>query len=204
MSSPSVSPLHFSPGSVVVFEGLDKAGKSTQLDLLKMRTSTEDVLFAHMPSGLTEFSQELYSILENRPPSSSLSRQLSHLASHSDNMQQLVSATSKGTTLILDRWWWSTWAYGWSSGELRKAGLPEAVLLELIKTIWNPISASIVFLFASPHEDDANNISGVAQGYFDLAANHTGNAVVVPENNTQQTHNFIVATLMDAGIIHTE
>lgn len=54
----TATPIRLAPGSVVVFEGLDKAGKSTQLDLLKANTSAEGTLFTHMPSGLTPFTTQ--------------------------------------------------------------------------------------------------------------------------------------------------
>jgi len=107
--------LRLSPGKVVVFEGLDKAGKSTQLELLKARVEAGSASFAHMPSGYTAFSRSLYQVLEHEPPSSGLARQLAHLACHHENMRMLTD-TVRSRALVLDRWWWSTVAYGWYGG----------------------------------------------------------------------------------------
>ena len=189
------------PGSVVIFEGLDKAGKSTQLELLQSRLSSSHALFAHMPSGLTDFSRQMYSLLEESAPNSGLARQLAHLSCHSENIAQLVEATEMGRPIVLDRWWWSTMAYGWFSGEVPHTGLSEQSFRELINTIWAPITASIVFLFLAPRETDENNVDGVADGYRELAAQDASNVVEVPMLPPRQTHLFIVDKLSEALLI---
>lgn len=196
------TPNRLSPGSVVVFEGLDRAGKSTQLDLLRANTSVEGTLFTHMPSGLSPFTNKLYAILESEPPASGLSRQLAHLASHSENIAALRAAARSGA-VVLDRWWWSTMAYGWYGGDVADTGLSEAAFRELIDCIWAPVTASIVFLFLTPREDDPNNVDGVADGYRQLADRHGHGVVLVPDMTTADTHRFIVSALQDAGLILT-
>lgn len=198
---PTMSPSQVSlaPGSVIVFEGLDKAGKSTQLELLRARVSTNRTLFTHMPSGLTEFSRQLYSLLETNPPESGLARQLTHLASHGENISRILEAAAAGS-LVLDRWWWSTMAYGWYGGDIPATGLSESAFRELIECIWSPVTASIVFLFLTPREDDPNNVDGVANGYRDLAARHSGNVALVPALSRAETHEFIVEALIGAEL----
>lgn len=198
----TATPIRLAPGSVVVFEGLDKAGKSTQLDLLKANTSAEETLFTHMPSGLTPFTRNLYALLESQPPSSGLGRQLAHLASHSENIPAILAAVRTGA-LALDRWWWSTMAYGWYGGDIADTGLSEAAFRELIECIWAPVNASAVFLFLTPREDDPNNVDGVAEGYRQLAARHDNEVVLVPDMPAADTHQFIVSALRDADLIGT-
>ena len=194
------SSLYLSPGKVVVFEGLDKACKSTQLELLKVRIQHDDsVAFAHMPSGWGKFSRDLYEILERDKPSSDLGRQLTHLACHCENMAALVQ-TVESCALVLDRWWWSTVAYGWYGGDVEKAGISETVFRELIATIWKPIRASIVFLFLMPYEDDKNNVVGVAEGYRILAAQQPTTVITVPMMSSIATHEYIISELVRAGI----
>ena len=132
-----------------------------------------------MPSGLTTFTRELYHLLEGCPPSSSLGKQLAHHSSHSENMTALLTASQSGA-LVLDRWWWSTMAYGWYGGDVPASGLTKAAFLEFIDCVWKPLTASVVFLFLTPRERDPNNVDGVAEGYRELAADHTGSAVTVP------------------------
>jgi hypothetical protein len=81
--------------------------------------------------------------------------------------------------LVLDRWWWSTWAYGWSSGSVQRSGISESCFRELIETIWKPVVSSVVFLFLEPHDVDDNNVDGVEAGYRALAAAHPDVAVIV-------------------------
>jgi dTMP kinase len=195
--------LRLSPGNVVVFEGLDRAGKSTQLELLKAKVGTECASFAHMPSGYTAFSQGLYQVLEHEPPSSGLARQLAHLACHHENMPKLVRA-ARSHALVLDRWWWSTMAYGWYGGDIEKAGISEGAFRGLIERIWSPITASAVFLFLTPYEKDPNNIDGVALGYRRLAAEQAGIAVIVPAMPTNDTHDYIVTQLLRLGIAEAQ
>lgn len=193
------SSLYLSPGKVVVFEGLDKAGKSTQLELLKATVQDDSVSFAHMPSGWATFSRDLYQILERDKPSSDLARQLAHLACHSENMARLVR-TVESRALVLDRWWWSTMAYGWYGGSVEQTGISETVFRELITTIWEPVHASIVFLFLMPHEDDENNVAGVAEGYRILAAQQSAVVITVPMMTSSATHEYIISELVRAGI----
>lgn len=195
----SPSEIKLALGSVIVFEGLDKAGKSTQLELLRARVSADTTLFTHMPSGLTEFSRRLYSLLEANPPESGLARQLTHLASHSENISTLIEAAS-AHSLVLDRWWWSTMAYGWYSGDVPERRLSESAFRDLIDCIWAPVTASIVFLFLTPREADPNNVDGVADGYRTLAAHHTGNVAHVPSHSPEETHDFIVQALREADL----
>lgn len=195
----SPSQISLAPGSVIVFEGLDKAGKSTQLELLRARVSTDTTLFTHMPSGLAAFSRQLYALLETNPPESGLARQLTHLASHSENISKIIEAAGAGS-LVLDRWWWSTMSYGWYGGDIPQTGLSESAFRELIECIWAPVTASIVFLFLTPLEDDPNNVDGVANGYRDLAARHSGNVALVPALSPDETHEFIVQALRAADL----
>jgi thymidylate kinase len=105
--------MRMRPGSVVVFEGLDRTGKSTQLERLSgLSWKPPGPVFAHMPSGLTSLTSSIYTVTEHEDISSPLARQLLHLACHAENMHALVAGSSQGG-LVLDRWWWSTMAYGW-------------------------------------------------------------------------------------------
>ena len=143
----------FMPGSVVVFEGLDGAGKSTQLDLLSRRDwGGHPPAVAHMPSGLTGLTSSIYRVTEDEPIDSPLARQLLHLACHAENMPALVSAAAAGG-LVLDRWWWSTMVYGWyAHGEGLGVGLD--VFRALIDAVWSRVTADVVFLFETPFVQD--------------------------------------------------
>lgn len=173
--------LALAPGSVVVFEGLDKAGKSTQLDRMKQVIDPAHTTFAHMPSGFTEFTAAIYAVLEDgsTTPTDPLARQLTHLACHRESMHTLVEK-SRSEALVLDRWWWSTLAYGWYGRGDRDLGIDEHTFRDLIEAIWAPIQADAVFLFLHTYEADSNNVDGVALGYQTIADQSPSNIVRSP------------------------
>lgn len=190
-------------GAVIVFEGLDQTGKSTQLNRLRESLDTESTVFAHMPSGFTMFTERVYRALEGETaeekPKSGLAQQLAHLACHAESVPDLKRATEK-RSLILDRWWWSTLAYGWYGGSVKQSGLPESSFKELIDTIWSPITPSIVFVFLEPHHLDPNNAPGVQDGYRALLDEYAESTVVVPIANEEETHSFVTETLLNRGL----
>jgi thymidylate kinase len=123
-------------GAVVVFEGLDRAGKSTQLDRLSaLSWSHPRPTFAHMPSGLTSLTSRIYALTEGVPISSPLARQLLHLACHAENMAELVAGRDR-SGLVLDRWWWSTMAYGWHAHG-QALGIDASTFRRLIEAVWS-------------------------------------------------------------------
>lgn len=190
-------------GAVIVFEGLDQTGKSTQLNRLRGSVDAESTVFAHMPTGFTTFTERVYRALEgeapDEKPSSGLAQQLAHLACHAESVPDLKRA-AETRSLILDRWWWSTLAYGWYGGSVKQSGFPESSFKELIDTIWSPITPSIVFVFLEPHHLDTNNAPGVQDGYRTLLKEHAESAVVAPIANEEETHSFVTETLLDRGL----
>ncbi|GAA4369606.1 hypothetical protein GCM10023152_08070 [Agromyces bauzanensis] len=187
-----------------MLEGLDKAGKSTQIDRLRSQLPAADTTFAHMPSGFTRFSTDVYSMLEDpqRRPTSGLAQQLAHLACHAENMPALVDAVRSGS-LVLDRWWWSTLAYGWYSGALESTEFTQTQFESLVKAVWAPITASVVFVFRTPHEHDANNREGIAGGYTALLSQHPDLAVEIPNLSADATTEFILNELDVRGLTRT-
>jgi dTMP kinase len=186
--------LNLKAGSVVVFEGLDKAGKSTQLARMKQAIDADGATFAHMPSAFSDFTARLYRVLEDAPPTSPLARQLAHLACHSEAMPSLVNIIHTGA-LVLDRWWWSTLAYGWyGQGEIA-LGIDEVTFRTLIDGIWAPIRADVVFLFLHAYAADSNNVDGVADGYNKIADQSPVTVVRVPSMTEDEVHEFLVAEL---------
>ena len=162
----SETSLVIRPGAVVVFEGLDRTGKSTQLERLRAAVGNSSTVFAHMPSGFTPFTKSVYLALEgataDERPTSGLAQQLAHLACHAESIRELERAVEM-QSLILDRWWWSALAYGWYGGSVEQSGLSEGSFRELIKTIWAPIVPSVVFVFVEPHHVDGNNTDVTCQ-----------------------------------------
>lgn len=203
--SPRPTPAHaltLTPGVVVVFEGLDKAGKSTQRQLLESVVDPGSTTFAHMPSGFADFTHRLYRLLEAKPPARPLARQLAHLSCHSESIEDLLDSARRGA-LVLDRWWWSTLAYGWypNGGDL---GLSEATFRSLIDEVWGAVTADLVFLFLDAHLSDVNNADGVREGYAAIAASHPDYVVIVPPMSVSDTHDFILTQLRQRGLVEKD
>jgi thymidylate kinase len=202
--------MRLQSGSSIIFEGLDKTGKSTQIEMLRAALDPASTVFAHMPSGFVPFTKRVYAALEGHNgngvvdgaerPTSDLARQLAHLACHAESMSRLVAAV-KDRALVLDRWWWSTLAYGWFGGSVEQSGLREESFNDLIQTIWQPIKPSLVFVFLEPHQGDCNNNAGVEAGYRALLTKNTEVALQVPNSTADQVHDFIVGALDSRGVL---
>jgi dTMP kinase len=194
--------FRLAPGTIAVLEGLDRTGKSTQLERLKEKFAGDRVAFAHMPSGLTGFSRSVYEVLESSAvhPTSGLAKQLAHLACHAENMPTLVDALTDGS-LVLDRCWWSTVVYGWCAGSVPDSGMSEDTFRHIIATVWAPVTPTIVFLFLHPLQDDDNNDPAVTEGYRLLANEHPSLTVLVPSGSIQDTERFILAELRRRGLV---
>ncbi|MBT2234420.1 hypothetical protein [Nonomuraea sp. NEAU-A123] len=188
--------LRFRPSSLVVLEGLDRSGKSTQ----RQRLSTLDwavpaPLFTHMPSGLTRVTTSIYSLTEGIQIKSSLARQLLHLACHAENIAAIAEARHE-QGVVLDRWWWSTVAYGWYGCDLASLGVDESAFFGMINAIWASQPADLVFLFTSPFERDELNRDQVRRGYETLARQHASMTLEVPPADEATTTAFLVEQLL--------
>jgi dTMP kinase len=191
--------LSFRPGSLVVFEGLDRSGKSTQLKRLSMLDwETPGPLFTHMPSGMTALTRSVYALTEHERITSPLARQLLHLACHAENIESIADGRIQHG-LFLDRWWWSTVAYGWYAGHLAESGLSETTFFGLIESIWSSQPTDVLFLFMTPFEKDELNRDEVRSGYMALAEEHAPTTVVVPPGDAEIT--FLLATLRNRGLL---
>jgi dTMP kinase len=187
--------LHLTTGSLVVFEGLDRSGKSTQIKRLSALDWVAPApRFIHMPSGMTDLTKNIYSLTENSKISSPLARQLLHIACHAENIEPIADARVRHG-LFLDRWWWSTVAYGWYGAGLAGARLNEPAFFGLIESIWSAQPADAVFLFMAPHESDRLNRDEVRRGYAALAAEHEALTVAVPPAGPEETTEFILVNL---------
>jgi dTMP kinase len=191
--------VRLQPGSMIVLEGLDRSGKTTQRTALEgLRWEGHAPTFTHMPSGLSPLTSKLYSLTEEEKFASALGRQLAHLTCHAENAALLSRARAGG--LILDRWWWSTVAYGWYGGELRKS-LSPAVFFGLIDAVWSNLAADVVLLFMTPFVDDDLNRGSVIEGYDALATEHSDLTVRVPTLPPNETTRFVLRTLRERSLL---
>lgn len=135
-------------GKLIVFEGIDHVGKSTIASGVyeKLREFGLDCSLYSFP-GKKEgtLGKLIYDIHHDNmdlisQPIEPLSIQILHVAAHVDVLSKHILPDIKnGKTVILDRFWWSTYAYGLgekiSAKVLKEIILPEQRVLNDINNI---------------------------------------------------------------------
>lgn len=187
-------------GVLVVFEGLDKAGKSTQIERCKGLLGGDPAPHVvHMPSGLSSATDKVYDLLESEIFQSSLARQLIHLGCHAESVPALTALRAE-SGVLLDRFWWSSVAYGWYGGHIGDVGVEWGSYMHVIDSIWGRLIPDLVFLFVNPYEEDGNNSDDVDAGYRRLAYEYSNITVFVPTLPVDETTDFIVKELVRRGL----
>lgn len=197
-----MGPLQFTSGALVVFEGLDRAGKTTQRNRLQgLQWHDPQPAFVHMPRGVTDLTEGVYRLTEDHPIRSPLARQLLHLACHAENMPALRDV-ERHSAVVLDRWWWSTVAYGWYGADLQREGINEQTFRSLIAGVWSQVTPSVVFLFLHPYAADDKNREDVTRGYQALAGETPDRTVLVPNASPDETHQFLLGALKERHLVY--
>lgn len=105
----------------IVFEGVDRSGKTTQAKLLVryLKKKKQKVLFLREPGG-TPVGEKIRNILKNgKEELSPLSQALLFMASRSELVDKKIKpALQKGITVVLDRYYYSTCSYQGAGGRL--------------------------------------------------------------------------------------
>lgn len=139
-------------GKLYVFEGPDGVGKSTLADWFAahLRESGIQCILLSFPGKekgtLGKHVYELHHDLarfefDTLAPAS---LQLLHVAAHIDAIENRIKPLlGEGTTVVLDRFWWSTFVYGLVGGASR-AVLDRMVALE--RAVWDPVQPDELFL----------------------------------------------------------
>jgi dTMP kinase len=181
MSNHLTMPFKIVPGCVIVLEGLDATGKTTQHQKMEraclgMGTGSTPLfdiepLFVHMPSAGTDLGETIYAMTEDMGKElDPLARQMLHLASHAQSVETLIRpALREGRPVILDRWWWSTVAYGYYGARLDRRCFNVDQYMRMCKSVWGGITADLVVMFMQPHKKDKHNTPKIENGYYDVA-----------------------------------
>lgn len=192
----------------MVFEGLDKAGKSTQVDALSdLAWDSPIPLSTHMPSGFTRFTKSVYALTEKARVTegaqikSPLALQLLHLACHAENQKAIAHAREQ-RGVFLDRWWWSTVAYGWYGAGLRDQ-VAEDVFFGMIDAVWGRVEPDLIFLFLEPFATDKLNNDDVTAGYLHLRSSSPDSTVIVPAADVSETTDWLLAQMVSRGLVST-
>lgn len=201
---PSIKPM-FS-GKLFVFEGADGVGKTTIAEEVsrKLTETGTDVLTLSFPGReqktLGELVYKLHHNLQDFEINdlSPISLQALHVAAHIDNIETRIRpALAEGKTVILDRYWWSTIAYGVASG-INLDLLESIVALE--KTVWGNIRPEVIFLITceKPFRGQLamRQWNIVSTEYNNIAKGQNANGNVVTYNNDSDL-NTVVSNIYD-------
>lgn len=190
--------MDLKPGTFIVLEGLDKAGKSTQREALE--GYFPDAYYTHQPSGGNSVGQLVYQLTEGVKDLSPVGRQFLHLASHAEHYQRDILPVLSDRAVIMDRCWWSTVAYGWFAGGIRYlCDLADFIAMAKLPTQGK--DPSLVFVFTHPYEEDYHNTPELLRGYSWLFERSSAKSFVVPDASQEEVTAFIVDALRKAGLV---
>jgi thymidylate kinase len=117
-----------------------------------------------------------------------------HIAAHLDAVQhRILPSLSRGMTVILDRFWWSTVAYGRAAGV--DAGLL-ARMVDLELAAWGPVRPAAAFLITrhAPLKAELN-----ADGWARLAAIYE--RIAAEEGRSYPVHHIDNAGTVDQAVV---
>lgn len=189
--------MKLKPASLIVLEGLDATGKSTFMGEWQshaVQNYLERPLFTHQPSGAPALGGEIYRMTEGRTMQP-LTRQLLHLAAHTEHYSDvIIPALTAGYSVVMDRCWWSTMAYGYFGGGLAEF-FPEDWFLELATAPTQGRMPDLVLLFMEPYLEDHHNTPEVEQGYWELAERYADRIAMIPQCDSktkmEMVHNIL-------------
>ncbi len=139
-------------GILIVFEGTDGTGKSTQLKLLAQALKVKglDVISSFEPTN-GEYGQKIRALYSNRKKTSLEDELELFLADRKEHVETLINpALSSGKIVLLDRYFLSTVAYQGA------AGLDPAVILK--KNAFAPVP-DLAVLFQAPIQTGITRIT---------------------------------------------
>lgn len=184
-------------GQLYVFEGADGVGKSTIMDsvAIRLKENSEKVLSLSFPGqepgSLGKLVYDVHHTssdfgIQNIDP---LSLQVLHVAAHIDCIRkQIEPALDQGKTVLLDRFWWSTVAYGES------AGIPRSILQQLRDLegqIWDTVKPDQLFYIQTQSsfrpELSPSKWKKVTAAYAKLVTSESDNYPITIIKNTGTT-----------------
>jgi len=139
-------------GKLIVLEGPDGVGKSKLAAELTNRLRADGLAVRCLafpgsePGTLGNLVYQLHHDAQGMLGSevSAAALQTLHVAAHLDAIErQILPSLFVGESIILDRYWWSTWVYG------MVADLPENVLTAMInleRSAWGTVNPAVAFL----------------------------------------------------------
>lgn len=187
--------MYLPKGKIIVFEGIDKAGKTTQAKLLEKKLGSKCVRI-DFPDYSTPVGKEIKQFLDGKRNYPDEVKMMLLSANRWEKKGEIEKMFSKGTTVIMNRYYQSNLVYGISKGlkldwllSLDK-GLPKADLVIVIdirpKTLVSR-SKNVVDTF----EKDLELIRRVKKNYRVLA-NKFNWRIVEGEKSVDEVHGQVL------------
>lgn len=172
-----------------VFEGPDGVGKTTMV-----REVGKQLQNAGLPSVCLSFpgkedgtlGAHVYKLHHDAlsfgvTQMSPFSLQLLHVAAHIDAIEcRILPLIKQGTSVLLDRYWWSTMVYGLATG-VPKPQLEKLISME--RSSWSTILPTTLFLLRRQQPPE---ISPLLDAYENLVAQETQKYPIVLIKNDSQ------------------
>ena len=187
--------MYLPRGKIIVFEGIDKAGKTTQAKLLEKKLGSKCVRI-DFPDYSTPVGKEIKQFLDGKRNYPDEVKMMLLSANRWEKKGEIEKMVSKGTTVIMNRYYQSNLVYGISKGlkldwllSLDK-GLPKADLVIVIdirpKTLVSR-SKNVVDTF----EKDLELIRRVKKNYR-ILANKFNWRIVEGEKTVDEVHGQVL------------
>lgn len=187
--------MYLPKGKIIVFEGIDKAGKTTQAKLLEKKLGSKCVRI-DFPDYSSPIGKEIKRFLDGKRNYPDEVKMILLSANRWEKKSEIEKIVSKGTTVIMNRYYQSNLVYGISKGlkldwllSLDK-GLPKADLVIVIdirpKTLASR-SKNVVDTF----EKDLELIRRVKKNYR-ILANKFNWRTVEGEKSVDEVHGQVL------------
>ena len=180
-------------GGLFVLEGPDGSGKTTlSLELVNYlsRQGLECEYHAFPGRELGTIGRHIWDFhhsldLARVKSITTSSLQLLHVAAHLDAIERaILPVLKKGVTVVLDRYWWSTWVYGLVDGANQQT---LRAMVKMERAHWGKVRPSIVFLVQrnTQHETESTfRLHRLAEEYHKLADREMQHYPVQPIDNS--------------------
>lgn len=188
-------------GIIIVIEGIDKSGKTTQARMLKEELSKQfKVELFSFPDYTTLIGREIKAILKERRKYNARVVYLLFSANRWENKERLEMMSKENEILILNRYYQSNIVYGLAEGlplewlETLDKGLPKedlTIVIDIsVETMINRTNKLDLF------EGDIEKMKRVRTIYKELTSRY-GWVIINGEKNKEEVHKDILSVLSE-------
>ena len=184
--------MYLRKGKIIVIEGIDKAGKTTQAKLLQKKIRSKCVRF-DFPDYSTPVGKEIKQFLDGKRGYPDEVKMILLSANRWEKKAEIERVIGKGTTIIMNRYYQSNLVYGISKGlklgwllALEK-GLPRADLVIVIDIKSNTLVTRTKNGVIDTFEKDLELIRKVKKNYR-ILANKFNWSIIDGEKSVDDVH----------------